>query len=52
MAALMVEMMKAGNDGMLHLQEPRSRKNTTSTTMESFVADVFGPAYAAKAAGA
>jgi len=52
MAALMVEMMKAGNDGMLHPQEPRSRKNTTSTTMESFVADVFGPAYAAKAAGA
>jgi uncharacterized protein YbjT (DUF2867 family) len=52
MAALMVEMMKAGNKGMLHPREPRSAKNTTPTTMESFVTEVFGPAYASKAADA
>ena len=52
MAALMVEMMQAGNDGMLTAQQPRSAKNTTATTMEAFVEDIFAPAYATKAAGA
>jgi len=52
MAALLVEMMKAQNDGMLDPQEPRSAKNTTSTTMETFVSETFAPAYNSKAAGA
>ena len=40
LAALMVEMMKAGNSGLLNPQEPRSSGNTTSTTMETFAAAV------------
>jgi uncharacterized protein YbjT (DUF2867 family) len=50
MAALMIEMMKAGNAGLLKPQQPRSGKNTTPMTIESFVAEVFAPVYAAKAA--
>jgi hypothetical protein len=50
MAALMIEMMKAGNAGLLKPQQPRSGKNTTPTTIETFVAEVFAPVYAAKAA--
>jgi uncharacterized protein YbjT (DUF2867 family) len=44
-ASLMVEMWKAGNAGLLAPQEPRSEKNTTSTTLEQFVTEVFLPAY-------
>ncbi len=51
-AALLIEMWKGANAGLIVPQEPRSAKNTTPTTLESFAAEVFAPAYAAKAAGA
>jgi hypothetical protein len=47
-----MEMCDALNTGHMHSQEPRSASNTTSTTLEAFVAQVFAPAYRAKAAGA
>jgi uncharacterized protein YbjT (DUF2867 family) len=52
MVDLMMEMCDALNTGHMHSQEPRSASNTTSTTLETFVAQVFAPAYRAKAAGA
>jgi len=51
-AALMIEMWKGMNAGLTAPQETRSPKNTTPTTLESFVADVFAPAYLSKGAGA
>jgi uncharacterized protein YbjT (DUF2867 family) len=51
-AALLIEMWKGANAGLIVPQEPRSAKNTTPTTLESFAAEVFAPAYAARAAGA
>lgn len=51
-AALFTEMWKAGNAGLVKPEETRSRENTTPTTMEWFLQNVFAPAYAAKAAGA
>jgi len=44
-AALYIEMFKAINAGVLAAQEPRSRQNTTPTSFEEFVQDVFAPAY-------
>jgi uncharacterized protein YbjT (DUF2867 family) len=44
-AALYIEMYKAINAGVLAAQEPRSRENTTQTSFEKFVQDVFAPAY-------
>jgi len=49
---LLIEMMKAGNNGLLNPQEARSAANTTPTTIESFVAEVFVPAFAGKTASA
>ena len=51
-AALMIEMFKGQNAGLCDPQEPRSQKNTTPTTIESFSAEVFAPAYLGKSAGA
>ncbi|HYL68080.1 MAG TPA: NmrA family NAD(P)-binding protein [Candidatus Limnocylindria bacterium] len=51
-AALVIEMWKAMNDGLLARQEQRSAKNTTPTTLESFVADVFAPTFLSKTASA
>lgn len=51
-AALMVELLKAMNAGILDRQQPRTAANTTSTTMEEFVAEVFVPAYNAKTSAA
>lgn len=51
-AALFIEMGKAANAGLLVPQEQRSAKNTTPTTLESFVAEVFAPAYAGKTTSA
>src|SRR5580692_3114348 len=47
-AAVYVEMFKAINTGVLVPQEPRSRENTTPTSFENFVQDVFAPAYHGK----
>src|SRR5580704_5738233 len=48
-AAVYIEMFKAINAGILAAQEPRSRENTTPTSFEKFVEDVFAPAYHGKA---
>jgi uncharacterized protein YbjT (DUF2867 family) len=47
--ALYIEMYKSVNAGVLAAQEPRSPENTTPTSFEAFVRDVFAPAYHAKA---
>ncbi len=51
-AALYVEMYKAINDKVVVALEPRSPENTTPTSFEKFVQDVFVPAYRGKAANA
>jgi uncharacterized protein YbjT (DUF2867 family) len=51
-AALYIEMYKAINAGVLIPQEPRSRENTTPTSFEKFVQDVFAPTYHGKASAA
>jgi uncharacterized protein YbjT (DUF2867 family) len=51
-AALFIEMYKAMNEGVVAGQEPRSPENTTPTSFERFVQDVFVPAYHGKAATA
>ena len=48
-AAVYIEMFKAINAGVLAAQEPRSRENTTPTSFENFVQDIFAPAYRGKA---
>jgi uncharacterized protein YbjT (DUF2867 family) len=48
-AAVYIEMFEAINGGLLAAQEPRSRQNSTPTTIEKFVRDVFMPAYQTKA---
>ena len=48
-AALYIEMYKAVNAGVLAPQEPRSPENSTPTSFEEFVQDVFAPAYHGKA---
>ena len=52
MADLLLEMSDALNSGHMRALEPRSAENTTPTTIETFVAEVFVPAYRAKAARA
>jgi uncharacterized protein YbjT (DUF2867 family) len=52
MAKLVIEMWKAGNSGRLTPLEKRSAENTRPTTIESFVTEVFAPAYLAQAASA
>jgi uncharacterized protein YbjT (DUF2867 family) len=44
-AGLLIEMWKGANAGLIVPLEQRSAKNTTPTTLESFVAEVFAPAY-------
>lgn len=51
-AALLVEMSKAANSGLLKPLETRSAKNTTPTTLETFVTEVFAPTYLTKTASA
>jgi uncharacterized protein YbjT (DUF2867 family) len=51
-AAVYIEMFEAINTGVLVPQEPRSRENTTPTSFETFVQDVFAPAYHGTAAAA
>jgi uncharacterized protein YbjT (DUF2867 family) len=48
-AALYIEMYKAINAGVLIPQEPRSAENTTPTSFQQFVQDVFAPEYHGKA---
>ena len=51
-AAVYIEMFTAVNIGVLAAQEPRSPENTTPTSFETFVQDVFAPAYHGKASAA
>jgi len=51
-AGVYIEMFKAINTGVLVPQEPRLRENTTPTSFETFVQDVFAPAYHGTAAAA
>ena len=51
-AALVIEMWKAGNAGLVKAEEPRNAKNATPTTMETWVQEVFVARYNAKATAA
>jgi uncharacterized protein YbjT (DUF2867 family) len=51
-AELIVEMAGAMNDGRMKALEPRSSANTTPTSFETFVQEVFVPAFRGKAARA
>jgi uncharacterized protein YbjT (DUF2867 family) len=48
-AAVYIEMFQSINTGLLAAQEPRSPQNSTPTSFEKFVQDVFAPVYHAKA---
>ena len=52
MAVLLCEMSAAINSGYMKALEPRSEKNTTPTTFETFVQEVFLPAFKGQAASA
>jgi uncharacterized protein YbjT (DUF2867 family) len=51
-AGVYIEMFKAINTGVLAPQEPRSPQNSTPTSFEEFVQDVFALAYRGKGATA
>ncbi len=51
-AAYFVEMYRGINEGIVVAVEPRSAENTTPTSIETFVKDVFAPAYRGQAVGA
>jgi uncharacterized protein YbjT (DUF2867 family) len=51
-SALYVEMYKAMNERVLVALEPRSPENTTPTSIEKFVQDVFVPVYRGTATSA
>jgi uncharacterized protein YbjT (DUF2867 family) len=51
-AESLLELAEGGNNGLVVPVEPRSAKSTTPTTIESFIAEVFVPAFQARAAGA
>lgn len=51
-AALFIEMFEGFNNGIIKGTEPRSEKNTTPTSFETFAKDVFVPAYQVRAVGA
>ncbi len=51
-AALLIEMFQGLNDGVVVPLEPRSAENSTPTPIESFIRDVFAPAYHGKAVSA
>lgn len=51
-ADLLLEMAEALNTKHLRMLEPRSSANSTPTTVETFIAETFVPAYRGKAASA
>lgn len=51
-AALLIEMWKGANAGLIVPLEQRSAKNTTPTKIETFVTEVFAPAFLGKTASA
>jgi len=52
MADLLLEMSAALNSGHMRALEPRSPRNTTPTSYETFVQEVFLPAYSGKSQAA
>ena len=50
--ASFIEMLQGINNGIVTATEPRSAANTTPTSIETFVQDVFAPAYRGKGVGA
>jgi uncharacterized protein YbjT (DUF2867 family) len=52
MADMLLEMTDGLNSGHMKMLEPRSPANSTPTTLETFVTEVFVPAYRGKAARA
>jgi uncharacterized protein YbjT (DUF2867 family) len=50
--ASFIEMFQGINNGIVTATEPRSAANTTPTSIETFVQDVFAPAYRGKGVGA
>src|SRR5579863_7173671 len=48
-AAMYIEMYKSINEGVLVALEPRSKENTSPTSIEQFVQDAFAPAFKKKA---
>jgi uncharacterized protein YbjT (DUF2867 family) len=50
--ASFIEMFQGINNGIVTATEPRSAANTTPTTIETFVKEVFAPAYRGKGVGA
>jgi uncharacterized protein YbjT (DUF2867 family) len=46
-AKLLIEMWDGANAGLMRPQEQRSDRNTTPTSLESFVAEIFAPAFLA-----
>lgn len=46
-ADLIVEMWEGANAGLMQPQEERSARNTTPTSLETFVAETFAPAFLA-----
>ena len=51
-AAVYIEMYRAINAGVVAAQEPRSPENSTPTSFEKFVQDVFAALYREKASTA
>ncbi len=51
-AAYLIEMFQGMNNGIVAGLEPQSAANTTATSMETFVKEVFAPAYSGIAVGA
>jgi uncharacterized protein YbjT (DUF2867 family) len=51
-ATYFIEMFKGFNDGVVVALEPRTAANTTPTSLEAFVKEVFVPAYQTRAVGA
>lgn len=51
-AAYFIEMFQGINEGVVAATEPRTTENTTPTSFETFVRDVFVPAYQVRAVGA
>jgi hypothetical protein len=52
LAGLLTELWKSLAAGTVKPLEPRNAANTTPTSIETFVSEVFAPAYLAQAAGA
>jgi hypothetical protein len=51
-ASQFIEMYQAINEGVVAAREPRSAENTTPSSFERFVQDLFAPVYNGKAATA